>query len=100
MQLLTARHIKARTRAVHERDLRVRTNVHPRRFTIDFGNRRREGERKKKREKACETIYGVERVRIDGVRLMATPVHDIIIDRGLSYCGKNVQNRKWLSEEL
>lgn len=41
----------------------------------------------------------VERVRIDGVRLMATPVHDIIIDRGLSYCGKNVENCKWLSKE-
>lgn len=52
----------------------------------------------RERESACETIY-VERVRIDRVRLMATPKHDIIIDR-LSYCGKNVENRKWLSKEL
>lgn len=97
MQLLTARCIKART--VHERDLRARTNVYPRRFTINFGNRRLEKERTKERErkKTLETIY-VERVRIDRVCLMATLVHDIIIDRGLSYCGKDVENCKWLSK--
>ena len=104
MQLLTARHIKAWTRVVRECDLQARTNVHLRRFTINFENRKLEKERKRKRErgggkgrrqKACETIYDVECVRIDGVRLMAILMHDIIIDRGLSYCGKNVENRKW-----
>ena len=54
-------------------------------LTLEIGNsrkgekgREREGGGRARREKACETIYDVECVRIDGVRLMATLVHDIV----------------------
>lgn len=56
MHSLTVRRIKARTRIVHGRDLRARTNVLPRRFTVNFGNRKsREREREKEKEKDSAT---------------------------------------------
>lgn len=61
-------------------------------------DRQRESEREKRKKKEKDSLRRVERVRIDGVRLIATSIH-IIIGRDMSYCGKNIGNLKWSFEE-